>query len=482
MISLNGSVSSLPKLHYLDASYNTILKLEAGEFGSNPGLSAIRLEENNITDVQRAFIGATGLQSLNLAGNQVGVLQRNNPLICDCRLAWLMEEDSDIQTRGIATCEEPLRLKGKYLRDLAQEEFFRWEYECEPGCQCDCHAGSLRRREISVNCSSATMGRIPNVLPEGTTRLDLSGNQLRRLDDTIKKAAPHLQILSLKDNVLLIVNVTSIPETVNTLDLRGNRIKRLPFMLVKQLNLTSVWLSGNHYSCDCSDYSFRQWIRSHENVVQDAKDVTCGKSANALVSLKQFITLGQNDLCPTMIPRGVVYLLIAFEDDTEKLFDVFVAFSSKDIGWVHDEILPGLESMNFSYCTYERNFKGGYLLQDIIRDAVACSRRTLLVLTENFLTSEWCRLEFRLAHQRSLQDNINRLVIVLVDELKPGELDQKLWRYVRSTNYLRWGEPNFWDRLLHSLATRDAKRKLFIKGKDRSLQQTDRATGEMELK
>ncbi|KAL3203287.1 hypothetical protein MRX96_041967 [Rhipicephalus microplus] len=133
-----------------------------------------------------------------------------------------------------------------------------------------------------------------------------------------------------------------------------------------------------------------------------------------------------------------------------------------------------------SYCTYERNFKGGYLLQDIIRDAVGCSRRTLLVLTENFLASEWCRFEFRLAHQRALQDNINRLVIVLVDELGPCELDEDLQLYVRSANYLPWGELNFWDRLLHSLASRDARRKLIVKR--RPVHIASNTTNDIELK
>ncbi|KAH7971759.1 hypothetical protein HPB52_002528 [Rhipicephalus sanguineus] len=168
------------------------------------------------------------------------------------------------------------------------------------------------------------------------------------------------------------------------------------------------------------------------------------------------------------------------EDDADKLFDVFVSFSSKDIAWVHDQILPELEAMGLSHCTYERNFKGGYLLQDIIRDAVACSRRTLPVLTENFLASEWCRLEFRLAHQRALQDNRNRLVIVLVDELELGALDEHLRVHVRAANYLRWGEPNFWDRLLHSLATRVSQKKLIIKGEQRPPQSTTNEAGDIE--
>ncbi|KAL1479851.1 hypothetical protein MTO96_034777 [Rhipicephalus appendiculatus] len=381
----------------------------------------------------------------------------------------------------MATCAKPRWLKGKPLGILAKEDFLRWQDECEPGCLCECHIGTFGGREIGVNCSSATVGRIPKVLPEGTTQLDLSRNQLRSLDDTITRAAPNLQVLSLKDNLLLSINVTSIPQTVHTLDLRNNKLKRLPLLLVTHLNLTFIWLSRNRYICDCAHYSFRQWLHLHEHVVRDAKEIMCEKSPNILASEKKFISLGQNDLCLAAIPPGVLYLLLGFDDDAEKLFDVFVSFSSKDIDWIHDEILPRLDAMDFSYCTYERNFKGGYLLQDIIRDAVRFSRRTLLVLTENFLASEWCRLEFRLAHQRALQDNINRLVIVLVDELEPGALDKDLRLYVRSANYLRWGEPNFWDRLLHSLATREARRKLIVKRDQRPQQLSTNTAGDIEL-
>ncbi|XP_037499784.2 toll-like receptor Tollo [Rhipicephalus sanguineus] len=147
------------------------------------------------------------------------------------------------------------------------------------------------------------------------------------------------------------------------------------------------------------------------------------------------------------------------EMDLDKLFDVFVSFSSKDRDFVHENILPVLEAKRISYCTYERNFKGGFLLQDIIRDAVACSRRTLLVLTQNFVMSEWCRWEFRVAHQRALQDKVNRLITVLVDEFTPGALNGDLIQYVCETNCLRWNETNFWERLLRSMPRKDATRK-----------------------
>ncbi|KAL1479847.1 hypothetical protein MTO96_034773 [Rhipicephalus appendiculatus] len=73
--------------------------------------------------------------------------------------------------------------------------------------------------------------------------------------------------------------------------------------------------------------------------------------------------------------------------------------------------------------------------------------------------SEWCRWEFRVAHQRALQDKVNRLIIVLVDEFAPCSLDEHLRAYVRDTNYLRWNETNFSERLLRSMPRKDTMRK-----------------------
>lgn len=158
--------------------------------------------------------------------------------------------------------------------------------------------------------------------------------------------------------------------------------------------------------------------------------------------------------------RGICHTLQCIKEDDvdeDKDFDVFLSFSSKDREWAYAELLPKIEAHGFSVCTYDRNFKGGFLIQDIVQEAVSCSRRTLLVLTQHYVESEWCRWEFRVAQHRALQDNINRLIIVAVGEVCPEGIDEELQRYMQETNYLRWGEPHFWDKLLYSLPKKDAR-------------------------
>ncbi|KAL1479849.1 hypothetical protein MTO96_034775 [Rhipicephalus appendiculatus] len=83
----------------------------------------------------------------------------------------------------------------------------------------------------------------------------------------------------------------------------------------------------------------------------------------------------------------------------------------------------------------------------------------------NFVVSEWCRWEFRVAHQRALQDNVNRLTVILVEEFAPGALNDDLRQHVRETNYLRWKEANFRERFLRSIPRKDATRKTITEPK-----------------
>ncbi|KAL1476432.1 hypothetical protein MTO96_018583 [Rhipicephalus appendiculatus] len=353
----------------------------------------------------------------------------------------------------------------------------RWEDDCEPGCRWTCQQGYYGSREVSVNCSSAALTAVPSIFPENTTRIDLSGNRLKTLDDTLRVRAPKLRELSLKNNSLAALDWTSVPETIQYFDIRVNDLTRLNYFSVKERNLTALWLSGNPFVCDCAVYTLWKWMRVHTGVVRDAKDITCAENSNPLVSGKPLVSLSHKDLCPDgwtwatahiFLALGLLAAILALsavllrykrnlktwlqarglgcltscitedELDEEKLFDVFVSFSSKDDGFVDDNILTVLEAHGISYCTYQRNFKGGFLLQDIIRDAIAFSRRTLIVLT--------------------------RLVVVVVDEMALNALDEDIRQYVLAVNYLRWGETNFQERLLRSLPKRDAKRKIIVEG------------------
>nr|CAD7459546.1 unnamed protein product [Timema tahoe] len=140
-------------------------------------------------------------------------------------------------------------------------------------------------------------------------------------------------------------------------------------------------------------------------------------------------------------------------DDREKLFDAFVSYSSKDEAFVAEELAPTLEHGDPPYklCLHYRDFPVGAFIADTIVQAVESSRRTIMVLSENFIKSEWCRFEFKSAHHQVLRDRRRRLIVVLLGEVPQKDLDPDIRLYLKTNTYLQWGDKLFWEKLRFAL-------------------------------
>ncbi|KAF2880127.1 hypothetical protein ILUMI_26047 [Ignelater luminosus] len=137
-------------------------------------------------------------------------------------------------------------------------------------------------------------------------------------------------------------------------------------------------------------------------------------------------------------------------DDRDKLFDAFVSYSSKDEAWVAEVLAPTLEP-NYKLCLHYRDFPVGAYLADTIVQAVESSRRTIMILSENFIKSEWCRFEFKSAHHQVLRDRRRRLIVILLGEVPQKDLDPDIRLYLKTNVYLQWGDKLFWEKLKFAL-------------------------------
>lgn len=137
-------------------------------------------------------------------------------------------------------------------------------------------------------------------------------------------------------------------------------------------------------------------------------------------------------------------------EDRDKLFDAFVSYSSKDEAWVAEVLAPALEPQ-YKLCLHYRDFPVGAFLADTIVQAVESSRRTIMILSENFIKSEWCRFEFKSAHHQVLRDRRRRLIVVLLGEVPHKDLDPDIRLYLKTNVYLQWGDKFFWEKLKFAL-------------------------------
>lgn len=106
----------------------------------------------------------------------------------------------------------------------------------------------------------------------------------------------------------------------------------------------------------------------------------------------------------------------------------------------------------YRLCIHERDWLPGHLISWNIVNSVQNSRRTILILSKDFIKSVWFQVEFHTAYYQMLEDKIDRLIVIVRGELPPkNELDKNLAFLLTTKTYLVWGEKWFWERLQYAL-------------------------------
>lgn len=82
---------------------------------------------------------------------------------------------------------------------------------------------------------------------------------------------------------------------------------------------------------------------------------------------------------------------------TEFKYDVFISYSHKDEEWVRNILLPTLENYGVKVCIDYRDFVGGSPSIKEMERAVKQSRKTVPILTPNYLASGWSDFELSIA-------------------------------------------------------------------------------------
>ncbi|XP_059472994.1 toll-like receptor 7 [Neocloeon triangulifer] len=143
-------------------------------------------------------------------------------------------------------------------------------------------------------------------------------------------------------------------------------------------------------------------------------------------------------------------------EDKDKLYDAYMCYSPKDEEELVQCITSGLENGNprYSLCLHYRDLPSIAGSRDTaICEASDASRRVILVVSRNFLQTEWPRREFRAALHESLHGRTFKLIIIEEAGGLPPEVerDPDLRPYLKTARRIRWGDKRFWERLKYAM-------------------------------
>ncbi|KAJ8391552.1 hypothetical protein AAFF_G00088740 [Aldrovandia affinis] len=152
-------------------------------------------------------------------------------------------------------------------------------------------------------------------------------------------------------------------------------------------------------------------------------------------------------------------------------YDAYLCFSNADFRWVERALLKRLDSQ-FSdrnllrFCFEARDFVPGEDHVANIRDAIWRSRKTVCVISREFLNDGWCLEAFSLAQSRMLEELRDVLVVVVVGAIPHFRLMkyQPIRAFVQKREYLQWPEDSqdmewFYNRLVLKILKEDKVRK-----------------------
>lgn len=151
--------------------------------------------------------------------------------------------------------------------------------------------------------------------------------------------------------------------------------------------------------------------------------------------------------------------------DIEKIYDAYFVYSINDTDLLTQILLPELQNLGYNISMYNHHNKPTMLrdnyqvtnyLIDTLRNGTDTSHKMVIVLSFNFLQTEWCDSNFRCALQALIdsymtQQKNKNIILILTVPIQIIQMDPILQLLMRTCTVICWGEKRFWTKLRYAL-------------------------------
>ncbi|XP_071052231.1 toll-like receptor 2 type-2 [Onthophagus taurus] len=154
-------------------------------------------------------------------------------------------------------------------------------------------------------------------------------------------------------------------------------------------------------------------------------------------------------------------------DDTihsNYLYDAFVSYSTEDRNFVIT-LVSMLENYEpfLKLCVYERDFELGTIISESVLECLSRSRKTLLIISNSYIKSQWCTWEAQVAENHRLFFENERgecvndsLIMIKLGNISSSNISPMLKYLMKTRIYLQWDstenkQTQFWEKLRNAL-------------------------------
>ena len=337
-------------------------------------------------------------------------------------------------------------------------------------------------------------------------KISLARNKIDSIPKSIFKDTINLRELDLSDNEL--ENIQFIGPTlkkITLLNLRGNYIHELSEQEMTVLDSVSdtltIDLSENDILCTCDTLKFLKWMQSHSIgsriVFRNLNSYKCTSQNSKKLCLsnlhviiktleKQCSTYTGLIVGSVIVMSGVIFVLIGgiFYRYRWKLryiyymakrgykgnmqvrglghrklfqFDAFISYADDDNVIFLRSLISEIE-IDLKLCLHERDFTPGCDIAENIANAIRDSRKTVCMISNNYLSSHWCMYEFNMALMERIhaRDDDSMLILVLLSNIDIQKAPMSMMEFIQSSTYIEFpDDPTyrslFWSKLSDSL-------------------------------
>lgn len=336
------------------------------------------------------------------------------------------------------------------------------------------------------------------------THLIMSENNIYTLPADLFHNTTKLKYLDLSKNNFEEWRAHLYSPDFEYLDLTENKLRTLPAHLYKFLDERaeesnrSVMIKIGHNRIDCSQcdtLNFLRWMVKTKVIIEFTQYDTCLVNERVVnitsrQDVENIVGILENIVCKkqppwimwtidgaclalgcilTSVLGTVIYkkrwkLRYVYytrkrrysHEGFERIFsnDAYISYAKRKAKFIYDTLVPVLEGQyGLKVWVTDRDSAAGVSIAENIVYGICNSRKTILLIDENFLKDTWCDYDMNMALVESVQTKRNAIIIVLIDSVPMSKIPEHVLRFLANEQSIEYPQDDdnldaFWSNLV----------------------------------